>query len=137
MAGRWLMVVALAGALGCGCARRPVNVTTPASRAGQAQYLDERHVVVDQKLAERVRVDRVAVARTGDLLNVQVQMVNTSRKTVSVEYRFEWLDRNGMLYETPASRWVIKHLKGGEPVMVKAVAPRAEVEDFVFKINRR
>ena len=121
-----------------GCASKSVNFTEWVDPSGTRDYQENRRVLTDAKLARQVMVESMATDTTPDgLLKVQVQLKNLTKKMVSVEYRFDWLDTNKMVFATPTSRWTIKHIYGGDYSALTSVAPHNNIKDFVFKIKRR
>ena len=121
-----------------GCSSKSVNVSEWSDPLGTQEYTEHRRVVSDPKLAKRVQIETFNTFQSEDgLLNVQVQLQNLKRKMQSIEYRFNWIDSNGMVFETPASRWTIKHIFGGDSEIVTGVAPNESIKDVEFKIKRR
>jgi uncharacterized protein YcfL len=59
---------------------------------------------------------------------------NTTRKPQSFSYRFEWVDNQGMLVDTPASAFIPRQIEGGENLFITAVAPNPSAKDFRIKL---
>lgn len=126
----------LLGAAGCS-RNRSVNMAVPAIPGGAPKIMAHRQVISNAKLRHLLSVDYLNTDRVGNLIRVQARLTNHTSKTLAIEYRFEWLDDKGMLVPTPASRWIIRHLGGGETIFISAVAPSPKVADFLLKFRRR
>ena len=121
-----------------GCSSKSVNVSEWTDPSGTNAYEEERRIVTDPKLAKRVSIETLNTSQSEEgLLNVQIQLRNLTKKTQSMEYKFEWIDHNDMLFETPSSVWKIEHIYGGDSAIVSSVAPHETIKDFVFKMKRR
>ena len=121
-----------------GCSSKTVNFSQWVDPSGTQEYQEERRILTDGKLAKRVIVESVTTdSKDNGLLKVQIQLKNLTKKMQSIEYRFDWLESNNMVFATPTSRWEIKHLYGGDSVAVTGIAPHNKTKDFVFKIKRR
>ena len=121
-----------------GCSSKSVNFSEWVDPAGTQEYTEERRVLTDEKLAKRILVETMTSGYTDDgLLKVQLMLGNLTKKMQSIEYRFDWIEPSNMVFATPSSRWVIKHIYGGDSVAVTGIAPHNSIKDFVFKIKRR
>ena len=121
-----------------GCSSKSVNFSEWVDPTGTQEYTEERRVLTDEKLAKRILVESMTSGYTDDgLLKVQIKLNNLTKKMQSIEYRFDWIEPNKMVFATPASRWIIKHVYGGDSVAITGIAPHNNITDFVFKIKRR
>ena len=121
-----------------GCSSKSVNYLEWNDPTGTNEYNEANRVVTDSKLAKRILVEGLNTSQGEDgHLQVQIHLRNLTKKLQSVEYRFDWLDSNRMIFETPSSRWAIKHIFGGDSIVVTSVAPKDTIQDFKFKIKRR
>jgi uncharacterized protein YcfL len=121
-----------------GCSSKSVNYLEWNDPSGTRDLNEANRVITDSKLARRILVESLNTYKGEDgHLQVQIHLQNLTKKLQSVEYRFDWLDSNNMIFETPSSRWVIKHIFGGDSIVVTSVAPKDTIQDFKFKIKRR
>lgn len=97
----------------------------------------DRRVEMQGDLSNWLRVDEIVTAKENGLLKVQAQVRNTFSKTLDVEYRFVWRDAAGLEVESPASRWILKNIKGRDMELVSAIAPSDRAVDYIFKLKRR
>jgi uncharacterized protein YcfL len=52
-----------------------------------------------------------------------------------IEYRFTWLDKNGMEVKTAAGTWIPVSIVPGDTVRFNAVAPNPSCKDFLLSIR--
>lgn len=136
---KWILPLALATltlGLGAGCQNR-VNVIEPARPASAADIILDKRVVLDQALARNLEVEYLNQAFTGDLRTVQATVRNTTRRSIQFQYRYDWIDVDGMHLPSPASTWVIRTLLPGESTSLAATAPTPRAADFRFQISSR
>lgn len=128
----------LAIAPGCATKPNPVNVVEPQITTGVPTVIPDRRIICDPGLHSTIDIGDVNTDTTNEgLLRVQLRLTNLTRSFQSVEYRYEWTDNKGMLFNTPASRWVMVKLKPKDSILVLGVAPNPNVKDFTFKVNTR
>jgi len=80
-------------------------------------------------------VTEVAAAKKNDLLQAQIAAQNTTTRDCQFEYRFRWLDKNGMEVSTPMSMWVQVSVSAKEKALMRGIAPSKDVEDFDFIVR--
>ncbi len=124
---------ALAGVLATGC-RTGVNVVEGARPQASYDVVPDKRVIIDKSFARRLEVEFVNQATRGDLRTVQTTVRNTSRHPIQFDYRFEWIDEDGMHIASPASTWVIRTLQPGETASLSSVAPTPRAADFRFQV---
>jgi uncharacterized protein YcfL len=124
-----VLVGVLAFATGCRTAK-PIDPAAPPA-------VDTSRVVTDAVLAKKVQVVQILQTHTdGGLLQVQVELLNRSRRGEEINYRFEWVDRGGFAIDTILSRWGRLSLVVGQPVMIQGLAPTPNATDFRLKLVR-
>jgi uncharacterized protein YcfL len=133
-----LLLLLASLALWSGCATQSVNSVERASpRATPTAVVDQR-VITDSSLARKLTI--VSVNETyvsGDLLQVQAVVENTTRSPKDFVYKFDWISQNGMEVSSTASTWRSLRLQGGERSSISAVAKTPSAVDFRLKIQER
>lgn len=125
-----VLLVVAAGLL-AGCAQRSVNVVEPAALEGRPAIVADKRVTTDGSLARKIGIIEVREGMTeGGLRRVQVELVNQSRKAMTVNYRFDWYDDKGLAVDTPLAIWKTVQVQGGQPFTIAAVAPHPRAVDF-------
>lgn len=129
-----LLALSAAGLL-AGCANN-VNTVQRAQPEARPNYVSDQRIITDSTLGSALKI--VSVNQTtvsGNLLKVQVTLENAKSSARSFNYRFEWVDADGMAVSSPGNSWKIIQLKGRETSTVSAVAVSPRVVDFVLKLQ--
>ncbi len=130
-----LAVASLSAGLGSGC-KTGVNVIEPARPTASADIVLDKRIILDRALERNLQVEYLNQAFTGDLRTVQATVRNTTGRQIQFEYRYDWVDLDGMHISSPASTWVIRTLDPGETVSLSAAAPTPRAADFRFQIKQ-
>ena len=113
-------------AVGTGCTTTTSsNVAEVYSVAGPDGMIEVRkNVVVNRPwLARRLEFGEMRTRKTGDFLDVQVDVTNTQSKTRQIEYSVEWYDADGFRIEAVGSSWKPKIIYGKQTIQLQSVAP--------------
>jgi uncharacterized protein YcfL len=115
-----------AGMLGC---------RTPSAGIVVESY-PKTKISVNSKVVGRYLdvVEYVATNRNG-LLQAQVTVMNRTREDVQFEHRFRWLTGVGVEIHSGMSTWIPVNISSKEKMMLNAIAPNGEAEDFVWDIR--
>ena len=126
-----LCAVCAAALAGCST----VNMSEPANPEGVKKMVSDRRVITDGGLDEIVYIAGINEARApSGNIRIQAELVNRTTAYRQFNYRFEWLDENGMMISTPAPVWVSSFIEGGESKFIAATAPSARAKDFRLKL---
>lgn len=98
--------------------------------ANRTIVADER-IITDAGTNDIAKVVAVSVA-SGDLLTVQVEVVNRKTRMFEFNYKFEWYDQNGVLIQ-PDGPWKTRQIEAGESLMLVDTAPSPKAKDFRVK----
>lgn len=118
-----------------GCATN-VNSYERAEAQSTPSYVADRHVITDQSLANKFQV--VSVNQTtvsGNLLKVQATIVNLKNNLRTLNYKFEWIDQDGMAVDSPNETWKAIQLQGRETTTISTVAVSPRAVDFKLKLR--
>ena len=132
---RLMTVIAMVcAALACGCASVPTEGFEVAVCEGVATAsvrIDDRH------FAQRFCVESALVRREASgFAVVQIQMRNTRRDDVPIQYKFTFFDADGMEIQPGVRAWEQSTLHGGESVSLASVAPEKTAVRFVLRVRR-
>jgi uncharacterized protein YcfL len=86
-------------------------------------------------LRNHIRVTERSARRTNGLLEAQVRGQNVSRKDVQFEYRFVWLDKDGIKIETEVSTWKQVALHAKESAFMTGISPSPDATDFLMSVR--
>jgi uncharacterized protein YcfL len=128
-----LAAVALAG-----CESSPsVNTVENAPKIGQPNFIQDRRIITDRPFSRSVSVTALNTAMTpGDLLKVQVELLNRTGSIQRFSYSFEWFDVNGMQVNSSLTAVNPDQINAGESKFISAVAPSPACRDFRLKLLR-
>ena len=128
-----LAVTALALLFG-GC--QNVNTYENAESRATPTYVADKRVVTDNTLAGTVRVVSINQATvSGNLLKIQATVENLSSKARTFNYKFEWIDQDGMAVNSPNEVWKALALQGRETSTISTVALSPKAVDFKLKFR--
>ncbi len=82
-----------------------------------------------------IRVTQRSICYTNGLLVAQVRGQNVSKKDVQFEYRFVWLDKDGVKVDTETSTWKPMALHAKESAFMKGLCPSPEAVDFLMSVR--
>ena len=119
-----------------GCAAENVNTYENAQSQAAPTYIADKRVITDNTLAGKVRVVSLNQATvSGNLLKVQATVENLKNKQVTVNYKFEWIDQDGMALNTANETWKSLPLQGRESTTISTVAVNPRAVDFKLKFR--
>jgi len=98
-------------------------------------YPSTKVIANSRMVAKRLRIIEYSAQKRNELLLAQISTQNITQKDCQFEYRFIWLDHQGVRVESALSTWVPVSLSAKEKIQMKGVAPTKEVEDFIFTVR--
>ncbi len=121
--------------VGIGC--KAVNTTERANPTYDVDNVKMKNVVRDGYARDYAKVLEIRQATApGDFLKIQVEVQNNNLRPGNIDYKFEWLDEQGMIINTPTSTWKTMQILKGETKSLDAVAPTPMAKDFRLKLER-
>ncbi|MCF7687938.1 MAG: YcfL family protein [Cephaloticoccus sp.] len=118
-----------------GCATN-VNTYERADAQATPSYVADKRVITDNTLAGTFRVVSINQATvSGNLLKVQATVENLKNKLRTLNYKFEWVDQNGMAVDSPNETWKSIMLQGRETTTISTVAVSPRAVDFRLKFR--
>lgn len=86
-------------------------------------------------LDNHIRVEERSTRRTNGLLEAQVRAQNISLEDVQFEYRFIWLDADGIRLDTGNSPWKQMSLHARESAFMTGICPSPDATDFLMSVR--
>ena len=86
-------------------------------------------------LNNHIRVVERSTRRVNGLLEAQVRGQNIKGKDVQFEYRFVWLDEDGIRLDTEMTTWKPLALHAKEVALMTGIAPTPEATDFLMAVR--
>jgi uncharacterized protein YcfL len=96
----------------------------------------EYRVVANSLLLDNhIRVVERNTRLVNGLLEVQVRGQSVTDKDVQFEYRFVWLEKDGMRLDTEMTTWKPLALHANEVALMTGIAPTPQASDFLLAIR--
>lgn len=124
----WLMGLALMCGLAGGCVS---SAPTTVEKQG-AEYKVTANSLV---LNNHIRVVERSTRLVNGLLEAQVRGQNVKGKDVQFEYRFVWLDKDGVRIDTGMTVWKPLGLHAKEVALMTGLASSPEAVDFLMAVR--
>jgi uncharacterized protein YcfL len=113
-----------------------VNTYENAESRATPTYVADKRVITDNTLAGAVRVVSVNQATvSGNLLKIQATVENLKSSPRTVNYKFEWVDVDGMAVNSPNETWKSLTLQGRETSTISTVSISPKAVDFRLKFR--
>lgn len=128
-------LLAALGLLFAGCATN-VNTVERAQSQATPNYIADKRVITDNTLANTFRVLSVnQTTVSGNLLKIQVTVENLRSSLKTLNYKFEWTDKDGMAVGSPNETWKTIQVEGRETQTITTVAVSPRAVDFLLKLR--
>jgi uncharacterized protein YcfL len=122
-------------ALLAGCATN-VNTYERAESQAAPSYVADKRVITDNTLAGTFRVVSINQSTvSGNLLKVQATVENLKNSYRTLNYKFEWIDVDGMAVDSPNETWKTISLQGRETGTISTVSINPRAVDFRLKFR--
>jgi uncharacterized protein YcfL len=86
-------------------------------------------------LNNHIRVVERSTRLVNGLLEAQVRGLNLKGRDVQFEYRFVWLDKDGIRLDTEMTTWKPLALHAKEVAYMAGLAPSPEAADFLMAVR--
>ena len=137
------LALAMAGslALSTGCRHRDSSGLEGSAAAVQAPdgnlSLSKYVIVNNPQLAKGIQiVDLKTKFHDNGLMMANVTLVSKARKTLDFQYRFAWMDENGIEVDPESQAWKPMKLYGNESRAIQGTAPNAAAREFRIKLRK-
>ncbi|MBP6508081.1 MAG: YcfL family protein [Opitutaceae bacterium] len=118
-----------------GCATN-VNTYERAESQAAPNYVADKRVITDNTLAGTFRVVSINQGTvSGNLLKIQATVENLKSKLRTLNYKFEWVDADGMALDSANETWKAIQLQGRETQTISTVAISPRAVDFRLKFR--
>ncbi|MBU2894540.1 YcfL family protein [Colwellia sp. D2M02] len=91
--------------------------------------------VHNPKLAKQLYISDIKSRLQQDLLEVNLTLTSTYKKTLQLQYQVNWFDNDGFAVEPGKSPWKSLDLHGMQTQTVKALAPTAKATTFSLYVR--
>lgn len=95
-----------------------------------------KHLEVDNpKLAKQLEIIDVKSRKTNGLLEVNLQLNSTYKKSLKLQYHFNWFDAQGFVIESRKTPWKPLELHGFQSTSLSGLAPNEDVASFTVYVR--
>jgi|TARA_R110001583_G_scaffold182779_1_gene340915 uncharacterized protein YcfL len=131
-----LLLLALSIFFISGC----VNVPPVTSGIGSEQiYPGQKYSkqlqIDNKKLAGRLHISEIKSRKQNDLLQINLSLTSTYKKSLQLQYQFQWFDQDGFVIEAGKSPWQPVELHGMQTTTVESLAPTPQVATFSLYVR--
>lgn len=129
-----LLVISIFFISGC------INVPPVTSGIGSDQLYPgqkyNKHLQIDsKKLAGQLHISEIKSRKQNDLLQVNLSLTSTYKKSLQLQYQFQWFDKDGFVIEAGKSPWQPLELHGMQTTTVESLAPTPQVATFSLYVR--
>ena len=122
--------------IGCN-STNPVHQTTKEDPGDSSLLPELKRVFMDGSLEKDVQVVSINQGKVSeDLLRIQVNLKNLTKKSMNLNYKIEWMDQDGLVINDSSATWLPVYVRGAEIVAIKSVASSPTVQNFWLKLQR-
>lgn len=115
----------------------PVHQTTKEDPSDSSLLPELKRVFMDGGLEKDVQVVSINQGKVSeDLLRIQVNLKNLTKKSMNLNYKIEWMDQDGLVINDSSATWLPVYVRGAEIVAIKSVASSPTVQNFWLKLQR-
>ena len=122
--------------IGCGTTN-PVHQTTKENPTDTSPIPELKRVFMDGGLEKDIEVISINQSLANeDLLRIQVNLKNQTKKPMNLNYKVEWMDQDGIVLNDASATWLPLYVRGAEIVAVQSVATSPNAKNFWLKLQR-
>ena len=131
----YAVIILLSAAALAGCSSPTVNTDVRANPTARPHIEQDQRIITDKTLNAYCQIVGVYSKQIGDLLKIQVDVYNSQTEPAQFHYKFEWLDSQGIIVDSPGAIWRVQTIQGGEVISLTAVAPTPDAKDWRLKLQ--
>jgi uncharacterized protein YcfL len=133
---RSLILCFLVGLFSFGCNTNPVYQTTKKNTGDTSALPELKRVYMSSSLSKNLQVVSINQSKANeDLLRVQVNLSNLTKKPLNLNYKVEWMDDAGIVINDSSAVWMPLYVRGAENVAVQSVASTPKAQNFWLKLQ--
>jgi uncharacterized protein YcfL len=117
-----------------GCAA-PITSGIGTSAMTQGDEFSKHLEVHNPKLAQQLKIIDVKSRKTNGLLEVNLQLNSTYKKSLKLQYHFNWFDAQGFVIESRKTPWKPLELDGFQSTSLSGLAPNEHVASFTVYVR--
>lgn len=104
--------------------------------AGCGPQVVDSHVTLTEDVQEQVRLVTTSNARRDGLLTVAVTFQNMEDEKLTLRYKFDWYDEQGVKHYDPAASWQRKDVMPKEKFQLIDTAPNQKINNWEVYVKQ-
>jgi len=113
----------------------PVTSGTGTSQIAPGQKFEKHLQVHNPELGKKLHISDIRSRTNNDLLEINLSLSSTYKKTLKLQYQFTWFDKDGFVIEAGKSPWQPLDLHGMQTATVPGLAPTTHVASFSLYVR--
>lgn len=113
----------------------PVTSGIGSEQLSLEQKYSKHLQVHNKKLANKLYISEIKSRKQSDLLHVNLSLTSTYKKSLQLQYQFQWFDKDGFVIEAGKSPWRSLELHGMQTQTVASLAPTSNVATFSLYVR--
>lgn len=113
----------------------PVTSGIGSSQLALGQKYSEHLQVDNKKLATRLYISDIKSRTSNDLLQLNATLTSRYKKSLQLQYQFQWFDKEGFAIEAGKSPWQALELHGMQTATVAGLAPSVKATTFSIYVR--
>jgi uncharacterized protein YcfL len=117
-----------------GCAA-PITSGTGTSAMTQGDDFSKHLEVHNPKLVKKLKIVDVKSRKTKSLLEINLKLQSTYKKSLKLQYHFNWFDAQGYVIASRKTPWKALELHGFQSTALRGLAPNEQVASFTVYVR--
>jgi uncharacterized protein YcfL len=117
-----------------GCAA-PITSGTGTSAMTQGDDFSKHLEVHNPKLGKKLKIVDVKSRKINGLLEINLKLQSTYKKSLKLQYHFNWFDAQGYVIESRKTPWKPLELHGFQSTALRGLAPNGQVASFTVYVR--
>lgn len=113
----------------------PVTSGVGSAQIAPGQKFSKHLQVHNSELGNKLHISDIRSRTSNDLLEINLSLTSTYKKTLKLQYQFAWFDKDGFVIEAGKSPWQPVDLHGMQTATVPGLAPTAQVVSFSLYVR--
>ncbi|WP_114327531.1 YcfL family protein [Candidatus Colwellia aromaticivorans] len=114
----------------------PVTSGIGSEKLALEQKYSKHLQVHNKELASQLHISEIKSRKQNDLLQVNLSLTSTYKKSLQLQYQFQWFDKDGFVIEAGKSPWQSLELHGMQTQTVSSLAPTPNVATFSLYVRK-
>jgi uncharacterized protein YcfL len=113
----------------------PITAGMGSDQIAPGQKFSKHLQVHNPDLGKKLHISDIRSRTNNDLLEINLSLTSTDKKTLKLQYQFTWFDKDGFVIEAGKSPWQPLDLHGMQTATVPGLAPTNHVASFSLYVR--